>query len=404
MSEVVPAYLAAGTTVILTGDPAAPGVFRQRDLNMPAPQPDANGGWLGATRVIGLDAVGTAAEIDAAIASLHRACVRGEWVTHRATPTSEIRQTRIRRAHIASPEINPALLAMTGTVPVTVTLTTDPHWLAPWGAWTAISTPADAPYHFDIPAAGGEDDALVGLRLIPAVATTGIYVGGWPNPAAGYDYLDDGYTGSLVLDATWQTFSAGNSPVNALANRGQHLTLAYAASTNPITDAMYIRNNVWTIGYNYATPLAVYGLQRISPTLGLAVEAGRVNVPSSAIPEGINGASFTSTHLLQFTGTGTVDLRKVQRIPLDYAALAFRTALAANKGIVYDGDTDTIHIGDADGISYAVMSGADVIRPLRAAPSGGTRIVYGLTATTYTAASIGTIEYRTRARYLSATG
>lgn len=406
MAQIDSAYLAAGSTVILTGNPASPGAFRQRDLRFPAPQPNAFGGWLNAVRVAELDVVGTGPEIDAAITSLHRACVRGALLSFKARSTSELRQSRIISAHIAVPDYDPSFIATAGAVQVTLTITTEPHWMPVWDPWTTVASPTAAPYHFDVPAAGGEDDALMCLRLIPGIATNGIYVGGQPSPAAGYDYLDNTYSGTLAIDSSWKRFTSGAAAVNALANRGRHLPLAYTV-TNVVTTTMGIRSALVTAGHAIASTTPVTGLDRIADTQGRAVEILPITLPGTSIPENINGDSFATTHYLEFTddNINNVNLTAVQRIPLDYAALAYRAVSTAGVGIVYDGDTGCVHVADADGIGGTALTAADVIRPLRAAPNAVTRFVYGVASTTYPVnASITALAYRVRRRYLSAMG
>jgi len=402
-----PFYLTFGSLAIEAGSGAGP--YHVISMRLPAPDPDGFGDWRPAQREFRIRVDGAnPVTVASNVAALRQSLVRGAPVTLQVAPTTVALTTRIRESSAVESEFDP-LERSVSTGPkmyVTVTLTTDPHWLAPLPAWTVISSPIAAPYHFDVPAAGGEDDALLSVRFIPSIATSGIYLGGWPNPAAGYDYHDSVYSGSLSVGATWTRATTGASAINALANRGQHLPLLYSSGSG-IPASTAIRSALQTTGYAFPTAYTDTGPARLSDTLGRAVELARVTIPGTAIPEGINGSSFTVTHFIEFNDSTlpTISPTAVARIPLDYAALAYRATTQANIGIVYDGDTDTVHIGDADGIGYAVMADADIIRPLRASAAATTRIVYGVTASDWaTSPTIGWLAYRVRRRFLSATG
>lgn len=404
MASVQQAYLAAGGTVVLTGDPAAPGVFRHRRLRFPAPQPDGRGGWKNATRIVELSAVGTGAEIDAAIASLHRTWVRDAWLVFRATPTSVLKQARIIDVLIKVEEYDPLLIATAGTVEVSITLTTDPHWLGVWGSWTPTLVAPEAAGHFDIPAAGGDDDALVDLRIYRNYATNGVFVGGQPAPTAGFQYADSYSGSSMETDNTWKRYP-GAPAINALANRGRYIPLILSSYLGSVASSTGIRSAVSTLGYNItATIPDVTGTNRTRDTQGQLVELPRITLPSAGIPESINGDSFTTKHHIEVINDNMYYfyMLAVYRIPVDYAAIAYRGALGEGEGIVYHGDTDTIHIADADGIGGSIMAAADIMRPLRAAPGAVTRMVFGHTAESSSGNTY--IAYRVRPRYLTAAG
>lgn len=405
---MVPYYLAIGSVVVEAGSDAGP--YHVYGMQLPAPSEDGRGGFNPAVRTIRVRVTGAnPGAVSDSAAALRQQCVRDKLVTLQSATGRAIMTSRIREAAVVESDFDP-LDRSTATGPkmyLTLTLTTDAHWLAPWGNWVTIAIPAPAPGHFDIPAAGGETDALVSLRLIPGIDTNGIYVGGQPNPAAGYDYLDDSYTGSMEVGPTWTRYVTGAVNINALANKGRHLPLVYCESPSVVVSTMSVRSGVATLGYNIDGLAGLSeGLPRVSDTQGMAVELREVTVPSSALPS-INGDSFVFAHYIDFMDDNLpwVALRNVQRIPLDYAAVAYRAVSAAGVGIVYDGDTDCVHTADTDGIGGSVLSATDIIRPLRAAPDAVTRIVYGITAPTYSvAASLYTLAYRTRRRYLSATG
>lgn len=98
----------------------------------------------------------------------------------------------------------------------------------------------------------------------------------------------------------------------------------------------------------------------------------------------------------------TLGLDYVQRIPVDFAAIVYRPAASGPLGLVYDGDTDTPYIGDADGIGPAAYSLTEVRRPLRIRPGVTNRVVIGILQNDEAVAGMGTLAYKTRARYLSA--
>lgn len=396
-----PYYLAVGSLVIEDGSDAGP--YHPTGIWFPAPDPDGMGGYLPAVRRFDVRVTGTsAASLATNTAALHQACVRDETLYFRASGSGNTRSCRIREASVVEDEVD-LLAALQFERTVTVTLTTDPHWLAPWGNWTTITVPAPAPGHFDIPEAGGDDDALMDLRIIPGIAANGIIVGGWPNPAAGYAYKDT-YSSSFTFGYPNWTRLPGAPAINSIANRGRHITVLYSSG---IATGMRVRSAISTAGYAITAVIPdVIGRERTRDTQLMAIELPIVTIPGSAIPESINGTSFTTKHHIEGIDqyAESISFGTVQRIPVDYAAFAYRGDLPVDVGVVYSGETDTLHIADVDGIGGSIMAGADIMRPLRAAPGAVTRMVYGFTAEAYTTAYTTKLMYRVRPRYLTAAG
>lgn len=395
-------YLAVGSTVLL-GDSNI--VYHLEEVAFPAPQPDGSGGYEPATRSIRVRVQGTtSAAVSASVTALRHQCSRGNLLTFQLDSASTVRTTRIREAYVVEEYHDPITWGLTDRPYTTlhITLTTDPYWLAPWGDWTVVSVPAAAPNHFDITNPGGDTDALVSVRLIPSVATTGIYLGGCPAPAAGYDYLD-GHDATLTLDATWKRFVSPFMSVSSRANAGRHLPLIHASGSG-IPSTTRVRSVAKTAGYNMTADKEVAGLAAPS-VAGNSIELLPVVLPPAAVPSAGIVADITAAQYIEMTDDNapTITLKSTCRIPLDYAAVLSRAALPANQGLVYDGDTDLPFIADADGVGYALAGVGDVIRPLRAIPNGTTRFVYGLTGT-FATGTVGTLAYRTRPRYLTAMG
>ena len=405
MSLLIPYHVSIGSLTLEAGSGAGP--YHITGMRFPAPAPDGRGGWEPAVRSIDVRITGTTDALLASnTAALHRACVRDNYINFRRDSTSPLLSSRIREA-----VVNEGAVDLLNTLErkryVTITLTTDSHWLAPWGSWTTITAPAPAPGHFDIPAAGGDDDALVDLRIIPGIAANGIIVGGWPNPAAGYAYSDT-YSSSFEFGYPNWTRLPGAPAINSIANRGRHITVLYSSG---IATGVRVRSAISTAGYSITTAIPdVIGQERTRDTQLKAIELPIVTIPGSAIPESINGTSFTTNHHIEGIDQygASISFGTVQRIPVDYAAFAYRgaTHLPQDVGVVYSGDTDTLHIADVDGIGGSIMAGADIMRPLRAAPGVVTRMVYGFTAEAYTTAYAYTTKlmYRVRPRYLTAAG
>lgn len=402
MASVEQIYLEAGGTIIASGSPSAPTAYKPVNMNLPQPQSNGAGGWDRAERTFHFDVTGTPSQISAATIALRRALSRGNILSFRRHAAATLNQSRISHATVHEPEYDPTKEATARTSRVVVVIATDPYWLAPWGDWTVVSVPAAAPNHFDITNPGGDTDALVSVRLIPSVATTGIYLGGYPAPAAGYDYLD-GHDATLTLDATWKRFVSPFMSVSSRANAGRHLPLIHTSGSG-IPSTTRVRSVAKTAGYNMTADKEVVGLAAPS-VAGNSIELLPVMLPPAAVPSASIVADITAAHNIEMTDDNapTVTLKSTCRIPLDYAAVLSRVTLPANQGLVYDGDVDLPFIADIDGVGYTLAGVGDVIRPLRAIPNGITRFVYGLTGT-FAIGTVGTLAYRTRPRYLTAMG
>lgn len=395
-----PYYFAIGSLVIEDGTDSGP--YHPVGIWLPAPAPDGVGGHLPAVRRFRVKVTGTStATLTANTAALQQACVRDETLYFRASGSGDILSCRIREASVVEDEVD-LLGALSFERYVTLTITTDPYWLAPWGSW--VGTDVFDFGSISIAPPGGEVPALLSLRLVAAAAKTGIYVGLMPNPATGYDHTDGAVT-STTLSAVEKTLTAA-STVDARANAGRHLVLASGTFTNA-GDAS-IRSRITTSGYNISSSVSVdqaTPTEFTATTTKTTLDTGIVTLPSSAIPAGNEGDNYSVAHslLMKNAGGGTWT-GAVTRVPLDFGAVIARRAFSAGTGIYYDGDTDTVFLaGYGGGFGQPILSDATVYAPLRLDPGAATAMVFRATGTG--AESLAdAFRYRIRRRFLTATG
>lgn len=579
MTLTAPYQLAVGALVLENAAHTTP--YEVKSMRFPAPGPDGRGGWRPAVREIGIRVTGTdASSLDANVAAVHRACVRDALLSFAPSAAGTPRTTRIRDAVVAERDVDMLGIKSLERY-LTLTLTTDPHWLAPWSSETTASLTA-VPGTFVISDPGGEDDALVSMRVIASASARGLFLGAMPDAATGFNPIDDygasgagtadanaltGYKVASMLTATMA--AVGTAPAfDTNANRGTYIpivrmdsnaasvaTTAYRVVQRVTGNAISASTDVATASVTpRAVDLVATELERISVPSGgvpdletgsgwsaedalltqadasgsLLVNAGRgatgdlngdlyfyqtyttavsvmltafeftvVTAPttttgwelqvirvsdwtvlrtstvasmatgvhkvaftevetadgdvyqfrviapgaagfndescvidssaSSVYADGVAGESFGGDSTKDLTckvygktrlgfnsysivqATDSADAFKIAnldylvRVPVDYAALAYRLATSAAPALYYDGDTDVAYIADADGIGPAVLDKAEIIKPLRAKPGVSTTYVL---ATTHDDVAVGTasVTYKTRARYLSATG
>lgn len=398
-----PVALSIGSLVISDFAGTATG-YRIVSASLPEPDPDGAGGHKPAEREFGIDVTGaTKAAVRASITALRQACVRDETVYWQTDSAALLLSCRIREASVVEQGHDPLLWNMgEPLVRLTLTLTTDPYWLAPWGSW--VGTDVFGFGSISIAPPGGEVPALLSLRLVAAAAKTGIYVGLMPNPATGYDHTDDQVT-STTLSAVEKTVTAA-STVDARANAGRHLVLASGTFTKA-GDAS-IRSRITTSGYNISSSVSVdqaTPTEFTATTTKTTLDSGIVTLPSSAIPAGNEGDNYSVAHslLMKNAGGGTWT-GAVTRVPLDFGAVIARRAFSAGTGIYYDGDTDTVFLaGYGGGFGQPILSDATVYAPLRLDPGAATAMVFR--ATGAGAESLAdALRYRIRRRFLTATG
>jgi len=398
-----PFYLTFGSLTIEAGSAAGP--YHVLGMRLPAPDPDGAGGWRPAVREFRIRVTGAnPVAVDANVAALRQSLTRGALVSLQVAATTVVLTTRIREAAVSESEFDPLERSVSGEpkMYVTVTLTTDPHWLAPWSAWTNVTVPAPAPYHFDITDPGGEDDALVSLRMATIPAGSSAYIGAMPNPAASYRYTDT-FSTTLTLTSSYQRIT----PAAALSSRynaGRHAVIVYADPATTMPAGTSIRSYLRTSSYNMTSVRGLTGASVATSTHPNQELIAPVTLPAHGIPSTNIVADLNTTHYLELmrASGGSIKIAKLQRVPLHYAALAVESPSVVAEGFLYDGDDDCVYYADADGVGpFADVF--TVIKPLRAVPSGVTRYVYGF-VTASVDPTLGTLQYRTRARYLSATG
>ena len=584
MALTSPYYLAVGSLVIEDGTDAGP--YHPIGIWFPAPAPDGVGGHVPAVRRFRVKVTGTStATLTANTAALQRACVRGETLYFRASGSGDILSCRIRDASVIEDEVD-LLGALSFERYVTVTLTTDPYWLAPWG--DEVDASGDITYvpgHIDIPDPGGEVDALLSMRVVPAVEGTGLFVGVMPDPSDDYEYLDDyGASGAGSADANayggYKVISTVDTSlserwwvaptISHIANEGRHIAIArvdtsavtagnvkvaarvttagadISASTTvdyqevplavrslagvelgvvqiPAGRVMALGESSYSVAHSEAqvndmgtrtflsrTPVAdgfdlvlsqtfpwpdghistcTYGID-VAPAAGTDltimlwrknvfgdfVEYGIVydcpvsvgehtvtfqkmwgggeNIPvtagtyvlrfefdgSSAFSVGMPAANgvYADGELTQTVGSGlvagddlvfsvdgdtvdsdsttmpllaacselskVVNLDYVQRIPADFACIAYRLDSSGPLGIYYDAGTDTPYVADTDGIGPSVYEDCTINKPLRLKPGVTNRVVFGVLQGDVAVDGMSALAYHIRKRYLTATG
>jgi hypothetical protein len=557
-------------------------------MSFPEPAPDGFGGHHPAVRRFDVTVIGDdTSDLSANVAALRRQCVRDKMLYFRPSTSGDLLSCRIREASVTEREVD-MLDRIAFEAELTVTLTTDPYWLAPWG--DEVDASGDITYvpgHIDIADPGGEVDALLSMRVVPAVEGTGLFVGVKPDPSGDYEYLDDygasgagsadanayggykiastGLDASLSEDVTAPTFDTG-------ANRGRSLFIVRADTDATTPSDTTLSHRVTTTGSGIAASTSVDAKTPVAMSTGdlSGYEIETVTVPAGAVPDISTGAGWSTEGALytqsddsgslsvsvargadgtpsdlyfyqtwkataevmltaftfvvvtapttttgwtlnvyedgsygggdiavatasvdsmasgshkvsfsefrtttgstyqfaliapesavpaadtltvdssttsvyadgtageSFDGDATVDLAcivhgktalgfttetavlmacseasrtvaldYVQRIPTDFAFIAYRLDSSGPLGLYFDASTDTPYVADADGIGPSVYEECSIGRPLRLKPGVTNRVVFGILQGDVAVAGMTALAYRVRKRYLSATG
>jgi hypothetical protein len=572
-------HLQVGSLVVEDG--TGDGDYRVTYMSFPEPAPDGFGGHHPAVRRFDVTVTGDdTSDLSANVAALRRQCVRDKTLYFRPSTSGDMLSCRIREASVTEREVD-MLDRVSFEAELTVTLTTDPYWLAPWGNEVdASGNITYVPGHIDIPDPGGEVDALLSMRVVPAVSGTGLFVGVEPDPSDDYEYLDDyGASGAGSADANayggYKLVSSGTvdaslsehwaaPTISHTANDGWHIALARMDTT---AANVSVAARVTTAGANISASTTV-DEQAVRPASVVlsGIELGRVRIPAGRVmalgdssyeaaysegattytgtrtftsefpslgfedivelrqtfpfpdgrietvtynigaaapvgtslsltlyrvtePEGtleelarVNGCpvsfgghtvqisetgvttvtgtymvrlrfgnpvSFTvglyynngvymDGELTQTYGTGlvagddlefsvdgvsidansttmpllascteasqTVSLDYIQRIPADFACIAYRRSASGGLGLYYDAGTDTPYVADADGVGPSVFEDCTINKPLRLKPGVTNRVVFGVLQGDVAVAGMTALSYRIRKRYLTATG
>jgi hypothetical protein len=295
-----PFYLSFGDLVIENGTGAGP--YHVISMRLPAPEPDGFGGWRPAQREFRIRVVGeTPADVDADVAALRRALSRDELVSLQAASTTTQLTTRIREASVTEVEFDPLERSVPGAkMYVTATITTDPYWIGPSSPEVSLtSTVTTVPGHFDVTGVTGEVGALLTMRVVPASAGRGLFIGVKPDPAATYDYLDDygtsadtadanalgGYKKGAIVDSTLSADIPAQT-VDTNGNRGRHLLIARADSTAIAASTNSMKARTTTTGHLIAASVSVdeQVVQFSSNTL-IGYELGDVQIPAGQVPD-----------------------------------------------------------------------------------------------------------------------
>lgn len=115
---------------------------------------------------------------------------------------------------------------------------------------------------------------------------------------------------------------------------------------------------------------------------------------SSSTP--VLAATTSSTDAVSSCGTF--------RVPVDYAAIVYRETSPVQLGLYYDADTDTPYDADSDGIGPAMYDKCEIRAPLRAKPGVTNRVVVLAANSSGATEGASTLTYKTRPRFLTATG
>lgn len=303
-----PFYLSFGDLVIENGTGAGP--YHVISMRLPAPEPDGFGGWRPAQREFRIRVVGeTPADVDADVAALRRALSRDELVSLQAASTTTQLTTRIREASVTEAEFDPLERSVPGAkMYVTVTITTDPYWIGPSSPEVSLTgTVTTIPGHFDVTGVTGEVGALLTMRVVPASAGRGLFIGVEPDPAATYDYLDDYGTSAATADpnalggykkgAVVDSALSADIPapfVDTNGNRGRHLLIARADSTAATASSNTMKARTTTTGNLIAASVSVdEQVVQFTSTSLIGYELGDVQIPAGQVPDIATGGGWT---------------------------------------------------------------------------------------------------------------
>ncbi len=295
-----PFYLSFGDLVIENGTGAGP--YHVISMRLPAPEPDGFGGWRPAQREFRIRVVGeTPADVDADVAALRRALSRDELVSLQVASTTTQLTTRIREASVTEVEFDPLERSVPGAkMYVTATITTDPYWIGPSSPEVDLtSTVTTVPGHFDVTGVTGEVGALLTMRVVPASAGRGLFIGVKPDPAATYDYLDDygtsaditdanalgGYKKGAIVDGVLSADIPAPS-VDTNGNRGRSLLIARADSTAATASSNTMKARTTTTGNLIAASVSVdEQVVQFTSTSLIGYELGDVQIPAGQVPD-----------------------------------------------------------------------------------------------------------------------
>lgn len=308
-----PFYLAFGSVVAEDGTGTLP--YHITSMQLPEPAEDGLGGFHPAVRVFRVRVSGAdTATVTAAVAALRRECVRDNLITLQSASDRAILTTRIRKAAVVEFEFDPLDRPSSGAAKMylTLTLTTDPHWHAPWSAETTASLTA-VPGTFAIADPGGEDDALVSMRAIASATARGLFLGAMPDAATGFDPIDDyGASGAGTADANALTgYKVASSALTATmaavgtapafdtnANRGTYIPIVRMDSTaaSVATTAYRVVQRVTGNAISASTDVDTASVTPRAVDL-VATELERISVPSGAVPDVDTGSGYTEPAL-----------------------------------------------------------------------------------------------------------
>ena len=309
-----PFYLAFGSVVAEDGTGTL--AYHVTSMQLPEPAEDGLGGFHPAVRVFGVRVSGAdTATVTAAVAALRRECVRDNLITLQSASDRAILTTRIRKAAVVESEFDPLDRPSSGAAKMylTLTLTTDPHWLAPWSAETTASLTA-VPGTFAIADPGGEDDALVSMRAIASATARGLFLGAMPDAATGFDPIDDyGASGAGTADANALTgYKVASSALTATmaavgtapafetnANRGTYIPIVRMDSNaaSVATTAYRVVQRVTGNAISASTDVATASVTPRAVDL-VATELERISVPSGAVPDVATGSGWSAEDAL----------------------------------------------------------------------------------------------------------
>lgn len=302
-----PYYFAIGSLVVEDGTDSGP--YHPVGIWLPAPAPDGAGGHLPAVRRFRVKVTGTStATLTANTAALQQACVRDETLYFRASGSGDIHSCRIREASVVEDEVD-LLGALSFERYVTLTLTTDPYWLAPWSSETTVTLTA-VPGTFTIADPGGEVDALVSMRAVASATARGLFLGAMPDAASGFDPIDDyGASGAGTSDANALTgYKVASSALTATmaavgtapafdtnANRGTYIPIVRMDSNaaSVATTAYRVVQRVTGNAISASTDVATASVTPRAIDL-VATELERISVPSGAVPDVATGSGWST--------------------------------------------------------------------------------------------------------------
>lgn len=233
----------------------------------------------------------------------------------------------------------------------------------------------------------------VTLYAINNASAEGIlYIDLWKANASGY-YDSSGYLAYSTVSvsasysgevrASWET-----DPVLEAGTYGFYVSTYWRRSDD--IDVLYSTASAYASGHLITT------VNEISSSADLYFKSW-VQLP----------LGFDSSNPILVSGSGGdyITLGSTFRIPVDYACVIYRDSLQV-MGLYYDADTDTPYDADADGIGAALYDKCEVRAPLRAKPGETNRVVVliGQGIEDGTNYGVSALTYKTRPRYLTATG